>query len=151
MFICDKCGKQVEDLVCYTEYHHIGEGRPPITETHYYDECSCGGELQEATKCPICEEYFIADVKPCCDTCFEENLDKETCLLAGEKTYQTNDFFEFVFTTTEINEILEREFDKLDDYTKNKFIRDYATELSTQGDDRFVKAIIERKKYADLH
>lgn len=150
MFICDKCGKKVKELALYTQYEQLGDMRVPTME-YELDTCGCGGEYKEATKCPICHEYFLEDEIGCCTECFEKNLTKENCLKAGENLYEVNDFLAFVFSQTEIEELLEREFDKLEDSFKKHFIREYATQNSSHGEDSFIRKIIERNRYDNIH
>lgn len=60
MYICDKCGKTVEELPTYTE--RTGTyGEEPYIETFGDAECACGGEYVEAGICKRCGEYFPED------------------------------------------------------------------------------------------
>ena len=145
MFICDKCGKQVESLIKKTEYIQMDGYSYPVQEVEI-DSCSCGGEYQEAIKCPICGEWFVEDVHDCCEKCFNENLTKEICVGIGYSSFDINDFFKFVFSDTEINEILEREFDGIDASLKSNLYREYAEETYNFGE-----KVAERKRYENLH
>lgn len=145
MFICDRCGKQLEELKKVEEPIFL-DGRRYTAFEFEIDDCKCGGTFKEAMKCPVCGEWFIEDTVDCCNNCFEENLTKETCISIGYNSLDINDFFRQVFSDEEINEILEREFDKIDNGLKKHYYREFAIQT-----DRLGQKIAERKKSENLH
>jgi hypothetical protein len=105
MYICDKCGKQVDELAMYTQYENLDGQRVPTME-YEIDDCHCGGTYQEAKRCPICNElYYHEEVYECCERCFEENLTLENCLATGEIVPVRNTGMDFR-TLTNIGERL---------------------------------------------
>lgn len=151
MYICDKCGKQVDELAMYTQYENLDGQRVPTME-YEIDDCHCGGTYQEAKKCPICGEYYYNDeVYECCEKCFEENLTLENCLATGDTLNELNFFLTDIFSYREIEEILINEFKKLNPYLQKQYMRKFAEENSTESQDYFINTVVERKKYADIH
>ena len=145
MYKCDWCGKVVEELPCEKEFIEI-DGILYQNGFSANDECKCGGTFYEATECPICGEWFIEKDFDCCDKCFEESLNKETIVGLGYNQFDINDFFRSVFSDTEINELLEREFDKIDEDLKKQYYREFA-----EGEYDFGKKVAERKKRENLY
>lgn len=73
MYKCDKCGKVVDELPVITEKYPYGDGYANRKVTD--DDCGCGGTLEEAFKCKICEE-----VKICCENADGYNEICDDCL-----------------------------------------------------------------------
>lgn len=119
MYICDRCGDLCEedDLPTYTEDfgYDTGVGWRSCLQT-FVDNCSCGGEYVEATKCCICDEYFYdEDGYGACENCLSENATFENALLIGEEetdAVEINGFLSRSFTREQIEEILKRELEQ---------------------------------------
>lgn len=59
MLICNNCRRTIreEDLSTHKDFlAYVGEERYYETNA---DNCSCGGEFEEAVKCDCCEEYCL--------------------------------------------------------------------------------------------
>lgn len=145
MYKCDKCGKVVEQLPLCKDTIDF-DGYSYTVQEFGFNECKCGGEFEEAVRCPICGEWFIENTVDCCDKCFEENLNKETCIAIGHSSFDFNRFLRFVFSDEEIDEILEREFDKIDEGLKNFYFREFATDTYDFG-----SQVAERNRRENLH
>lgn len=144
MYICDKCGEQVEYLETTVQYETFDGRRYPSME-YEIETCHCGGQYQEATKCPVCGDWRIEDDRDCCESCFEKITTPEICKVIGYNPFDIHFFLRFVFSDDEIETILEREFDKLDENLKKKYCREFALEF-----DDFAKKVAERNKSEDL-
>lgn len=145
MFKCDSCGKCEKQLPLCRDTIDF-DGYTYTIQEFGYDVCECGGEFKDAKECPICGEWFIEEDFDCCDKCFEESLNKETIVGLGYNQFDINDFFRSVFSDTEINEILEREFDKIDEGLKKQYYREFA-----EGTYEFGEKVAERKRRENLY
>lgn len=113
MLICNKCEKVIDESELSTHkdlMSYIGD--EPYYETNA-DNCSCGGELEEATKCDCCGDYYIDNdtmlgwrynVKVCKD-CIERYKNKYTEAY-DELAY--NDMADFIDWLVDKGEIEER-------------------------------------------
>ena len=145
MFKCDKCGEILENLPVCKDTITI-DGYSYTIQEYGFDECKCSGIFKKAKHCPICNEWFIEEDRDCCDKCFEENLNKETLVDIGYNPFDINDFFRSVFSDIEINEILELEFDKIDEELKKQYYRKFAEEEYNFGE-----KVAERKRRENLY
>lgn len=75
MFICDNCGKIVEDLP-KTRYYHNVPGNSAVSGyiEEADDECGCGGNYFEAGECERCGDLFPRkkDWQTVCEKCKQE-------------------------------------------------------------------------------
>lgn len=138
MYICNRCGELCEDdeLPTYTEDfgYDTGVGWYSCPQT-FVDNCSCGGEFVEATKCRVCDEYFCDDdCYGVCEHCLNENANFENALLVGEECVEEieiNGFLSHSFTKDQIEEILKRELEQARKLCKAKIdkeAKDYCLE-----------------------
>lgn len=113
MYICTKCGALYteEEVPLYEMRHTELEGR--YSET-FIDDCPCGGTIEEAKHCVICDDYYDEDslVNGVCPYClnhyktaevvegYVNDYDIETCI------FEVNGAFQYIFTSEEVNEIL---------------------------------------------
>jgi hypothetical protein len=131
MYICEDCGIVVEELETLRQSHPYGEGW--ATEEYFNTTCPhCRGELVEAKICPVCETVYInSETEEICSNCIEDAMTFENAKEMGEEsksTIEVNGFWGFVFTEEEINEILEREFKGMLDYTQKEYVKEYCLE-----------------------
>jgi hypothetical protein len=129
-YICENCGEvfDEDDLVTISE-HTEHFGCPCCYEETDMSCCYCGGNLVEATKCPVCDEY-MSDDKQICDDCYNSVLadeDKaiETARYVNQEkeTVEINSFLWYHFSKDEIEEILWNSF--LEEQNKLKSIQQY--------------------------
>ena len=114
MYVCSDCGRLYEDQPVVTERH--GELDGNWCET-LPDTCSCGGNIEEAVKCAVCDDWYAPDslTEGVCRYCLHheltaENVESFVGTFEIEKcTFETNAAREYVFTSDEVNEILMRE------------------------------------------
>lgn len=104
-------------------------------EPHY--TCPyCGSEEWEyVEECCRCGEYFLYDDdiygtsgSMICRKCIDKEMTVENVIDYGnERTDEIslNGLFIYVYSDTEINEILKREFMKLPEEKRNQYIKDY--------------------------
>ncbi len=115
MFICQKCGRMLEDYEIGTEHQRHGYTSlgAPIDEP-MTSNCSCGGEYVKATKCLVCGEWFLPDTfstQKVCDDCLENEKTVNNALEIGHENQEEvhiNGFVKSVLTPEKINEILEK-------------------------------------------
>ena len=111
MFVCNKCGRTIDDeeLSFHLESH--GEMR--------VDDCICGGEFVEAKECLVCgksiEKNGYFDV---CEDCLDEHKTFENAVKIGkenaEQTYINGFFFEMLTSEeieTALTEFARKKFD----------------------------------------
>lgn len=99
MYICNQCGKLVEE---------IGKRVGGTWDEELEEECSCGGEFVEAKECPFCG-CWIEKEKEVCNECFEKEITPENCFNFGinaEEEIKVNGFLATIFTQKQINNIL---------------------------------------------
>lgn len=131
MYICEDCGIIAETLTPVSTSHPYGES---FTEELLYDaECPhCGGAFVEARVCPICKVTYInADTEFMCSSCLEDNTTYENAKEMGAKVedkIKINGFWSFVFTSSEIDEILKEAFEELPEELQKKYIKEYCEE-----------------------
>lgn len=114
MLICNNCGRTIreEDLGSHRDFlSYVGEERYYETNA---DNCSCGGEFEEAVKCNGCEEY-------CLDSDMTSGWKYNVRICKGclnyykgkyERAYNKltmNDTEDFVDWLVDINEIMENQ------------------------------------------
>ena len=109
MWICNECGDtcEEEDLkTCKNWSEFWGQ---PVCEEQTDFACDCGGEYEEAKRCPICGDYITSD-KIVCDECAEDNATVETALEYGGDENKTeialNAFLVYMFPPSVIERIL---------------------------------------------
>lgn len=108
MYICNECGETCEDEdLKVTKNWSEFQGQPVCEEQTDY-ACDCGGEFEEAERCPLCGDYITSD-KIVCDECAEDNATVETALEYGDdcKTeIALNAFLVYMFPPLVIERIL---------------------------------------------
>ncbi len=102
-YICDRCGRELDPNEVCCEYDD--------TMTCRY----CGGDVQPAYRCEICEEIVPEDeIKGCehmvCSGCIEKKrFDLDFCTKVGESEGSEcclNSFLASFFTESEINDLM---------------------------------------------
>lgn len=114
MYVCTKCGKLSEEQPTRREYHREVPGDSYET---FVDSCKCGGEIEKAVKCAVCDDWYDADslTEGVCRYCLHheltpENVESFVGTFEIEKcTFEINAALEYIFTSDEVNEILMRE------------------------------------------
>ena len=145
MFICEKCGKVIEDYEfpmskqCHG-YTSLGQ---PLTET-IAGHCTCGGDFIEATQCKVCGEWFDNDgMHGVCECCLDNYSTVNDALDFGENAkleVEVNGIVAELLTEEQINKILrkwceENFVDSSNDITKA--IGEYKEEYSEFLVDRY--------------
>ena len=109
MWICNECGDtcEEEDLKTCKNWNEFW-GQPVCEEETDYS-CACGGDYEEASKCPVCGDYITPD-KIVCDECSEDNATVETALAFGDDinkiSVTLNGFLAYMFPPSVIEQIL---------------------------------------------
>lgn len=108
MLVCRECGYVFEE-----------EEASNWVEEHGEENCGCPrckGEFEEATRCKICGDWFLDNgVGGVCEECKERNLTYSNALKVGDKEKQTveiNGFLASVYSISEINDILQRDYER---------------------------------------
>lgn len=131
MLKCNYCGCVIEDDELGTHEEDRGEfWGSPCSET-VCDDCSCGGDFEEATRCKECDEWFTDDelINGYCKECLEEEMTYENAIKCGsenEESVAINGFIASCFDSSEIEEILLKTLNetkelipsKIDEYVK---------------------------------
>ena len=132
MYICERCKKEYDELPTYQEDfgYDVGIGRVQAWQTMVAN-CSCGGDIVEATECEECGNLFIENgEQTICDECLEEYKTFDNAIKIGNKykvRVNINQFLKMCFTEDEIEEILERELREAKKLGKsfNKEVEEY--------------------------
>lgn len=112
MYICNNCGKQVDDLPTYKEARAT-----TMMQTFYEemldDECECGGTFEEGypRQCEICGYDLSANEYCVCDVCLAEEYTVHNALKIGDLNREKIDINGFVawhLSADQINHILEK-------------------------------------------
>jgi hypothetical protein len=110
VYICEDCGKLVEEEPCEVEHCSLSDEFPDYTVPQKTPiECSCGGEFVEAVQCKNCGEYFANDYISICQSCRDDYRNLDTVLEIGsdwENKISLNGFLMTVFTKEDIELIL---------------------------------------------
>jgi predicted Zn-ribbon and HTH transcriptional regulator len=108
MLVCRECGYVFEE-----------EEASNWVEEHGEENCGCPrckGEFEEAARCKICGEWFLDNgIDEVCEECKEQNLTYSNALKVGDKEKQTveiNGFMASVYSISEINDILQRDYER---------------------------------------
>jgi hypothetical protein len=132
MFICRDCGDvHGEENIGYSNSYLCTIDGIGYSERVMGDCPTCGGELEEAYKCEVCEEYNTEDnsykvLKWCtdsvlkirnacvCTDCLKRKATPKMALKVGnyelnKEKIELNGFLADTFTTKEIEEILTKE------------------------------------------
>jgi hypothetical protein len=155
MMICNKCGELCDDddLPTYTEDFGFdtGVGWKSCPQT-FVDNCSCGGDFVEATKCVICGEYFNGEEqygKVCSECLKDESIDADNAFAIGDKNkekIEVNGFLASIFDENQINDILEQAYRKQNTFTKERQSKEYCLDDETY----FVDFLEEREKSKNI-
>ena len=118
MLICEHCGEIYDEDDVGSHYEEHGELRG--------DGCRCGGELVEAVRCPICDEY-IPEGEHICSKCYDDGMTVENAVKYGAEypiQIAINGLVAELLSAQTINEIL---IDYIYEYYKDgcKEVRDY--------------------------
>ena len=146
MYICNECGETCEDEdLKFTKNYSEFQGQPVCEEQTDY-ACDCGGQYEEAKKCPLCGDYITSD-KIVCDECAEDNATVENALEYGED-YKTelklNSFLVSMFTPTIIERILTEVLQNSPD--KNEQARKFCFEDEGAYKDFLITKKLKEKK-----
>ena len=146
MYICNRCGKLIDELSTDSQCHGYSSLGEAFVEEYAETECSCGGDFVEARQCEICGEYYSDEDYPynVCECCAEQFETIESALEIGSNNTEkinVNGFVAYMLTEEEINAIL----------TKH-IIENYADDSSDISDyckndmDYFADFIIEKEE-----
>ena len=108
MYICNECGETCEDEDLKLTKNRSEFWGQSVCEEQTDFACDCGGEYEEAKRCPLCGDYITSD-KIVCDECAEDNATVETALEYGDdcKTeIALNAFLVYMFPPSVIERIL---------------------------------------------
>ena len=132
MFICERCGKtEYENFAISTESVYNRYGEYSHTEEIVLQCDRCGGQLVPARLCPICGTEYIPDDEDLCDKCFENACTFENCEDMGAEATEhidLNGFLFSVFSESEIEEILRKEFKSMPLSQQQYYIQRYCAE-----------------------
>lgn len=147
MLKCNYCGRVIEDDELGTHREYMGECHGTPAYDTFQDNCSCGGDYEEATRCKECDEWFTDDelINGFCDDCLESEMTFENSEKFGAEENCLNYFYECVLGIDKINEILGkylREYNVASDETK-------ATSFCKE--DKYAFAEWLEAEYANLH
>lgn len=136
MLICPHCNNIVtEEEACTTDktYDYEGGCRVVVSSFSHYGCCeNCGHELEKATLCKVCGEYYYEENEfppmeyGVCEECFEEALSIQTALNLGSTNSEKisiNGFALFLLGEDKINSILV-------EYIKNMQLNDKGKEVA---------------------
>jgi predicted Zn-ribbon and HTH transcriptional regulator len=108
MLVCRECGYVFEEEEASNWVEEHGEGNCGCPR--------CKGEFEEAARCKICGEWFLDNgIDEVCEECKEQNLTYSNALKVGDKEKQTveiNGFMASVYSISEINDILQRDYER---------------------------------------
>ena len=110
MLICNHCGRTIEDYPTYKQTHGNSYEEEVANENCPY--CN-RGELVEAEKCPICDEWTsksqLDEFGGVCDECISDYALPEYAVEYGDNNREhvcINGFIKFALTEEEINAVL---------------------------------------------
>lgn len=112
MFICDKCGNELDELPTFQDPRPYGN--TTVYEEMTEDRCTCGGTYEEAETCRGCGEHFIELNSGLCDERVKDAYTAEIGLRYVE--YNKSDFLEYFYglpsgqTSNDADGILFRHF-----------------------------------------
>ena len=113
MLVCKICGGVFEKEETRRTSHRSGE---PFVEEYYLCPCCNSDELEEATKCKICGEYFYDEYgTEVCEDCIDSEHTVETALKYGAERMESvavNGAFFAIYSEEEINAILTKHFEE---------------------------------------
>ncbi len=136
---CRECGNVTAFPNIKTEYGGCG-----YSESYLACDC-CGGECEEAVKCPICENYFIEDetIGGMCKDCFNDSITIENAMAFAESCDELDYLLtEQIFMKSEIVEILKRELKNISPLRIKAALNEYA---NYYGSD-FAEFVIKKEK-----
>lgn len=127
-YVCEKCGREYSYIDDWRERDCGGVPCAPI--------CDCGGEIAYAIECDICGRIFPSDDEygsQFCEKCKKElyapkNISKFFEDDDKKETLEVNPLFLVAFGEDGINEILLKEFSKLDFDEVKEVVDELATE-----------------------
>lgn len=113
MFVCNCCGKLVEELTVSREIHGHTDLGAPLEERVVDERCSCGGDFVEAERCKVCGEWFDnTNLNGVCEVCIEDNELVGTALEIGNENPEMvegiNGFVASILSVEQINQILSK-------------------------------------------
>lgn len=136
MLICPHCNYVVsEENACVTDTTHELQGgyNVVVSSFSHYGCCpECGYELEQATKCKVCGDYYYDETAfptpeyGVCEECLEQSLSIKRALSLGKtnpEKIDVNGFALFLLGEDKINDIL-------CDYIKNMKLADKSEEVS---------------------
>ncbi len=111
MLKCNYCGSIIEDDELRIHREYMGECHGTPAYDTFQDNCSCGGDYEEARQCNGCGEWFLDDelTNGYCQDCLEEEMTYENAIKCGsenEESVAINGFLASCFDSSEIEEIL---------------------------------------------
>lgn len=123
MYKCLDCGAVFDEPIT------THEGGYPEEPTAACPMCK-SLDIDEAERCPICEEVFVLDEIDygVCDECLEKAVTKENAFGLGDEDRQEvslNGFMAWLYSADEIEHILEADFRRTSDDWQRTMIRDY--------------------------
>ncbi len=112
MLVCNRCGRIIDDSDLSITYQH--HGFTSLGDSYseaVADNCSCGGEFVEATKCAVCGEWFDnSDLAGVCECCIEKHETVSEALEIGKENLHVvegiNGFVASCLSVEQINKIL---------------------------------------------
>jgi hypothetical protein len=128
MYICEDCGKLIEELPCEIEELSLSEEFPSYTvKVPIPLQCSCGGDFVEAGFCVKCRNYTASSYE-ICNSCLEDAKTLDNCLEIGDEwqgTVKLNGFLFTFFDTADIEHILKEHLKKSPKEEIEKAIKEY--------------------------
>ena len=110
MLICNFCGEIFENYPTYKQTHGNSYAEEVANE---HCPCCNHGDLVEAEKCPLCDEWAEKDkmqnMGGVCDDCLDGYAIPEYAVEYGDYNREevcVNGFIKFVLTEKEINDVL---------------------------------------------
>lgn len=135
---CTECGNVTAFPKIKTEYGGCG-----YSESYLACDC-CGGECEEAKKCPICENYYTEDeiIGGMCKDCFKEEITLENALQFAQSCNEEDYLLEQIFMKSEIIEILKRELKNISPLRIKAALNEYANYYASD----FAEFVIKKEK-----
>jgi predicted nucleotidyltransferase len=109
MYICENCGKIIEEVPFDYEYWNLSDGFNNAKKIIHEQDCSCGGSYEKAKECEICGDYIKESGIDICEKCLEDYKTLDIVLEIGadyEEALSLNGFLASAFTKEEIELIL---------------------------------------------
>ena len=124
MYVCDCCGKAIDELSTKRQCHGYTSLGDSLDEEYVITSCSCGGEFVEAEECAICgQPYDDRDLYGICECCMENYETVKNAIEFGDnrrETIEVNGFICYALTNESINQILTKWCEEnIADYSKD--------------------------------